>query len=197
MTSQCLNSHKYMIYRKLTTKEIFHRNQKRRSPLSESFIIWLHNIRSMHNVGAVFRNSDAFGIHELWLSGYTPAPPRPEISKTAIGAEEHVSWRSFTGYEEPLDRLRENNYLLLGLEQADNGILLNRYKQDGRPICLLLGNEVTGISEELLPHLDGVVEIPQFGVKHSLNVSVASGVALYAFFEKFHSDQESNDKNSE
>src|SRR5690625_7956131 len=83
-----------MIYRKLTTKEIFHRNQERSSPLSESFIIWLHNIRSMHNVGAVFRNSDAFGVHELWLSGYTPVPPRPEISKTALGAEEHEIGRA-------------------------------------------------------------------------------------------------------
>ena len=185
-----------MIYRKLTTKEIFHRNQERSSPLSESFIIWLHNIRSMHNVGAVFRNSDAFGGHELWLSGYTPTPPRPEISKTAIGAEEHVRWKSFTGYEEPLQKLRLNNYQLLGLEQADHGIMLHQYKQDRRPICLLLGNEVTGIGEELLPHLDGVVEIPQFGVKHSLNVSVASGIALYAFFEKYHSDKASIDNHS-
>src|SRR5690625_5842197 len=106
-----------MIYRKLTTKEIFHRNQERSSPLAESFIIWLHNIRSMHNVGAVFRNSDAFGVHELWLSGYTPVPPRPEISKTALGAEEHVSWRSFTEYDDPLERLRLNNFLLLGIVQ--------------------------------------------------------------------------------
>lgn len=173
-----------MIYKKLTTKQIFHRNQKRTSPLSQHFILWLHDIRSMHNVGAVFRNSDAFGVHELWLSGYTPTPPRPEISKTAIGAEEHVRWRAFTDYEEPLKHLRRNNYVLLGLEQAENGVMLHQYNPTDQPICLLLGNEVTGISEELIPHLDGVVEIPQFGVKHSLNVSVASGVALYSFFDK-------------
>lgn len=176
-----------MIYNKLTTKQIFNQNQKRASPLSQHFILWLHNIRSMHNVGAVFRNSDAFGIHELWLSGYTPAPPRPEISKTAIGAEEHVRWRSFPSYEEPLDRLRGSNYSLIGLEQVENGRLLHHYEPPDRRICLLLGNEVTGIDPELLPHLDDVVEIPQFGVKHSLNVSVASGVALYAFFEKLNS----------
>lgn len=173
-----------MIYKKLTTKQIFHRNQERSSPLSEHFILWLHDIRSMHNVGAAFRSGDAFGIHELWLSGYTPSPPRPEISKTAIGAEEHVNWKIFNSYEEPLSLLRQNGYSLLGLEQAENGIMLHQFEPAGPRICLLLGNEVTGISQELLPHLDGVVEIPQFGVKHSLNVSVAAGVALYAFFEK-------------
>lgn len=176
-----------MIYNKLTTKQIFHRNQKRTSPLAQHFILWLHDIRSMHNVGAIFRNSDAFGIHELWLSGYTPKPPRPEISKTAIGAEEHVNWRAFESFEEPLARLRQNKYTLLGLEQAEHGVMLHQFEPADQCICLLLGNEVTGISGELLPHLDGVVEIPQFGVKHSLNVSVASGVALYAFYELFNS----------
>src|SRR5690625_6885765 len=99
-----------MIYRKLTTKEIFHRNQERSSPLAESFIIWLHNIRSMDNVGAGFRNADAFGVHELWLSGYTPVPPRPEGSETALGGGEHGCGRSFTENAEALSRFGMNNF---------------------------------------------------------------------------------------
>lgn len=172
---------------KLSTREIYHRNQQRRSPLRDHFILWLHNIRSLHNVGASFRSADAFGIKELWLSGYTPTPPRPEITKTAIGAEEHVSWTSFSNEKEPLEWLKENEYTLCGLEQTDRSILLNDLKTVSKKTCLVLGNEVTGIDDSILPVLDVAVEIPQFGSKHSLNVSVAAGVALYGFFENFHS----------
>ena len=170
--------------KKLSTREIYQRNQDRQSPLEQHFILWLHNIRSLHNVGAAFRSADAFGVKELWLSGYTPVPPRPEITKTAIGAEENVQWKSFTDEEVPIQWLKENGYTLCGLEQTDSSILLNDLKPESKKICLVLGNEVTGIDERILPNLDISVEIPQFGSKHSLNVSVAAGVALYGFFEK-------------
>ncbi len=173
--------------KKLSTREIYQRNQERQSPLKQHFILWLHNIRSLHNVGAAFRSADAFGIKELWLSGYTPVPPRPEITKTAIGAEEHVSWRSFKDEKEPIQWLKENGYTLCGLEQTRSSILLNEFKAKSDKTCLVLGNEVTGIEETILPMLDFAIEIPQFGSKHSLNVSVAAGVALYGFFEKFNS----------
>jgi len=173
--------------KKLTTKQILLRNQKRSSPLTDKFILWLHDIRSLHNVGAAFRSADAFGIKELWLSGFTPTPPRPEITKTAIGAEEHVSWKKIEHELKAIQQLKKNNYTILGLEQTGNSIPLQDYKITGIPICLILGNEVTGIDQKLLDHLDAAVEIPQFGMKHSLNVSVAAGVALYAFFEKFNS----------
>lgn len=149
--------------------------------------MWMHNIRSMHNVGAAFRNADAFGIKEVWLSGYTPTPPRPEITKTAIGAEEHVAWKSFTDESEPVKWLKKNNYTLCGLEQTESSIFLNDFEANTEKICLVLGNEVTGIDEAILPMLDFAVEIPQFGSKHSLNVSVAAGVALYGFFLAYHS----------
>ena len=177
-------THRILI--KLTTRQIYQRNQKRNSPLRDHFILWLHDIRSLHNVGAAFRSADAFGIKELWLSGYTPVPPRPEITKTAIGAEEHVPWKSFSDEKEPIQWLKENNYTLCGLEQTNTSILLNDLKTASKKICLVLGNEVTGIDKDILPMLDIAVEIPQFGSKHSLNVSVAAGVALYGFFEKFH-----------
>ena len=138
----------------------------------------------MHNVGAAFRSADAFGIKELWLSGFTPAPPRPEISKTAIGAEEHVPWKQIKNEEKAISELKKLNYTLLGLEQTDESILIQKYQITEKPICLILGNEVTGIDAELLPYLDNSIEIPQFGMKHSLNVSVAAGVALYAFLSK-------------
>lgn len=171
--------------KKLTTKEILEHNLQRTSPLKKTFILCFHNIRSLHNVGAAFRSADAFGIHKIWLSGYTPTPPRPEITKTAIGAEEHVEWEKIQDIQEAISKLKkEKNYTIVGLEQTDNSQFLNEYPLPDSPVCLILGNEVTGIDNELLPHLDAAVEIPQFGMKHSLNVSVAAGVALYAFFEK-------------
>lgn len=139
----------------------------------------------MHNVGAAFRSADAFGIHELWLSGFTPLPPRPEITKTAIGAEEHVAWKAIENIKEGINKLKERDYTIIGLEQTDKSVMIQDYKLSERSVCLILGNEVTGIDTSLLPHIDTALEIPQFGVKHSLNVSVAAGVALYAFFQKF------------
>lgn len=146
--------------------------------------MWLHNVRSLHNVGAAFRNADAFGIMEIYLSGYTPRPPRPEITKTAIGAEEHVSWRSINNPSQKISGLKENGYQIIGLEQTDSSELLSEFKPNTDKICLILGNEVTGIDTEIIPLLNTAVEIPQFGMKHSLNVSVACGVALYAFMLK-------------
>lgn len=171
--------------KKLTTKEILHKNLLRVSPLKDSFILWLHNIRSLHNVGAAFRCADAFGIKELWLSGFTPVPPRPEITKTAIGAEEHVSWKKIEDKITAISDLKKNGYLVLGLEQTTNSVMIENYDTAGRPVCLILGNEVTGIDNKLLHYLDACVEIPQYGMKHSLNVSVAAGVALYAFLYLF------------
>lgn len=169
---------------KLNTRQILERNKMRNSPLRSSFILWLHDIRSMHNVGAAFRSADAFGIKELWLSGFTPIPPRPEISKTAIGAEEHVPWKQIKNEEETILELKNQNYTLLGLEQTNESIMIQDYQITEQPLCLILGNEVTGIDRKILPYLDASIEIPQFGMKHSLNVSVAAGIALYAFLEK-------------
>lgn len=171
--------------KKLTTKQILQRNQKRSSLLQHSFILWMHNIRSMHNVGSAFRSCDAFGVNELWLSGYTPIPPRPEITKTAIGAEDHVTWKQIDDLSSAINQLKENGYTIVALEQTDTSIPLDAYRAPAKPICLILGNEVTGVDTDLLAYADACVEIPQFGMKHSLNVSVAAGVALYAFYEKF------------
>lgn len=170
--------------KKRSTKQILKDNLQRNSPLQNSFILWIHNIRSLHNVGSAFRNCDVFGVKELWLSGYTPVPPRPEITKTAIGAEEHVAWQQIKNIDEAAGKLKNDGYQIIGLEQTDSSMLLNEFTPSSQKICLVAGNEVTGIDEELLAHCDATVEIPQFGMKHSLNVSVACGVALYGFLKK-------------
>ena len=175
----------FTVLKKLTTKEILQNNLERSSPLAESFILWLHDIRSLHNVGSAFRSADAFGIRELRLSGYTPVPPRPEITKTAIGAEEHVNWQRIDDPSTAISNLKADGYTIAGLEQTDQSVPIHQWKPESDKICLILGNEVTGVSDELLPLIDVAVEIPQFGMKHSLNVSVAGGVALYAICEKF------------
>lgn len=171
--------------KKRTTRTILQDNRQRQSPLKDFFILWLHNIRSLHNVGAAFRNADAFGIHKLLLSGYTPVPPRSEITKTALGAEEHVSWEQVNKPQEMALQLQNQNYHITGLEQTTTSRLLSEFNPPSKKICLVLGNEVTGIDDDLLPLLNSSVEIPQFGMKHSLNVSVACGIALYGFLDKF------------
>lgn len=174
------------MFRKLTAKEILIYNRQRQSPLQNHFILWLHNIRSLHNVGAAFRSADSFGINELRLSGYTPVPPRAEISKTALGAEKDVKWAHIdkSEIENEITLLKKRTFVILGLEQTKQSTLLTDYKPVNQKICLFLGNEVTGIDESLFPYIDQMIEIPQFGTKHSLNVSVAAGIALYAFLEK-------------
>ena len=172
--------------KKLSTKEILLENLSQKPPakLSEVKVI-LHNIRSLHNVGSVFRSSDAFGVSELILTGYTPTPPRPEINKTAIGAEEFVTWRHFDTATEIIESLKADGYSVLGMEQTTNSIPLNELDINNYDkICLVMGNEVTGIDSDILKLMDEFVAIPQFGQKHSLNVSVAAAVMLYALLEK-------------
>lgn len=171
---------------KLTTKEILKRNKARTVPQNMGkMIIVLHDIRSMHNVGAVFRNADVFGVKKILLSGVTPTPPRPEITKTAIGAEEFVAWEQVDSFEGKCNQLHTKNYTITGVEQTDNSTLLPNYAPPtDRKICLVFGNEVTGLDKAVLPFMDTFIEIPQYGNKHSLNVSVAVGVTLYGFLDK-------------
>lgn len=176
-----------MSVQKLSAKEILDQNSARKAPgKMQQLVILLHDVRSMYNVGAAFRNADAFGIRKIYLSGFTPAPPRPEITKTAIGAEEFVSWSKVKDVTEQLRDLKRQEYQIIGLEQTDRSIPLTDYQPPGRKkVCLVFGNEVTGLHEEILPAIDQFVEIPQYGHKHSLNVSVTVGVALYAFLQKY------------
>ncbi len=173
--------------KKLSTKEILSQNLSREAPADmQELVVVLHDVRSMHNVGAAFRNADAFGIRKLILSGYTPKPPRAEISKTAIGAEEFVEWESADQISDSLQELKSVGYNLLGIEQTDQSILITDFNlPKNKKICLIFGNEVTGLDQDVFPLIDEFVEIPQYGNKHSLNVSVSIGVTLYAFLQKY------------
>ena len=147
--------------------------------------VWLHNIRSMHNVGSAFRSCDALGAGELILTGYTPLPPRPEISKTALGADETVAWRTLPNPIDTIIKLKTDGYRLIGIEQTKNSRLIKHLKVNSNDkIILFFGNEVTGLDNELLPHMEDCYEIPQYGQKHSLNVSVSIGITLYHILDR-------------
>ena len=141
----------------------------------------LENVRSMHNVGAIFRTCDAFGITELILCGYTPTPPHRDIQKTALGATESVVWQQAESGPAAIEALKTAGCIIVGVEQAHGATLLQDWEGlfAGRPIALVFGNEVTGVSDKVLALCDACVEIPQFGAKHSFNISVAVGVVLW------------------
>jgi tRNA G18 (ribose-2'-O)-methylase SpoU len=143
-------------------------------------IVVLDNIRSMHNVGSVFRTADAFLLQGIYLCGYTPRPPHRDIHKTALGATETVEWRYWTSIEEALGSLKGEGYFLAAVEQTENSIPLHDFKAGmGEKVALIFGNEVEGIQDGALAMADISVEIPQMGMKHSLNISVAAGIVLW------------------
>lgn len=140
----------------------------------------LDDLRSMNNVGSIFRTADTFRLEQLLLCGITPRPPHTDIHKTALGAEETVPWRYFADRKEALTLLKEEGYQLLALEQAHGSISLETFvPAEGVRYALILGNEVRGVHEDWMGAIDTCLEIPQLGTKHSLNVSVATGIALW------------------
>lgn len=147
-------------------------------------VIVLDNIRSMHNVGAVFRTADAFLIEKIILCGITPQPPHREIHKAALGATESVDWLFYENVTEAILDLKTLKYEVLGIEQTSDSQNITKFSiGKSQKYALVLGNEVEGISEEILTHCDGFLEIPQLGTKHSLNVSVCAGIVMWEFFK--------------
>ncbi len=143
-------------------------------------VVVLDNIRSKNNVGSVFRSSDAFRIESLVLCGYTPAPPHRDIAKTALGADMSVDWRSEPDALPAVQQLKNEGYRILVLEQTEGSIPLHQFKRDpDQRYVLVLGNEVDGVQQAIVDLADHALEIPQFGTKHSLNISVATGIALF------------------
>jgi 23S rRNA (guanosine2251-2'-O)-methyltransferase len=143
-------------------------------------IVVLENIRSMHNVGSVFRTADAFLIEAVYICGYTAKPPRKEIDKTALGATETVHWKYFSTTKEAIEELKTNGFTLFAIEQVDKSISLEKISEiSAEKIALIFGNEVSGVEEETILTCEGCIEIPQFGMKHSLNISVAAGIVLW------------------
>jgi tRNA G18 (ribose-2'-O)-methylase SpoU len=148
-------------------------------------VVVLDNIRSMSNIGSVFRTSDAFLITEIHLCGITSTPPNKEIHKTALGATDSVAWRYFNETNDSVNLLKNQNYKIISIEQTTNSIMLHHFKpKPGEKYALIFGNEVNGVEQSILNDSDLVLEIPQFGTKHSLNISISMGIVIWDFYLK-------------
>ena len=148
-------------------------------------VVVLDNVRSMHNVGAVFRTADAFIIEKIVLCGITPVPPHREIHKAALGATESVDWIYEKNIADALKNLHDQGYQICGVEQTDSSTFIDEFSvQAGKKYALVLGNEVDGLSDTAFSYYDAFIEVPQLGTKHSLNVSVCAGIAMWEFFRK-------------
>ena len=147
----------------------------------QEIIVLLDNIRSAHNVGSIFRTCDGLAIKELHLCGITARPPHKEITKTAIGATQSVDWIYEADIKVSIENLKANGYTIVGVEQTDDSVLLQELDKNifRSKIALILGNEVEGIQDEIINLLDYCIEVPQFGTKHSFNVSVCAGMVLW------------------
>ncbi len=152
-------------------------------------IIVLDNVRSLNNIGSIFRTSDAFLVEEIILCGITATPPHREIHKTALGAEESVKWQYFEDTLDALAYLKKKNYTIYSIEQADKATMLDKITLDKQKwYAVILGNEVKGVQQTVVDASDGCIEIPQFGTKHSLNVSISGGIIIWDFFNRLNSD---------
>jgi tRNA G18 (ribose-2'-O)-methylase SpoU len=149
-------------------------------------VIVLDNVRSLNNIGSVFRTSDAFLINSVYLCGITACPPNKEIEKTALGATESVDWKYFEHTLDAVKELQLQEYTVLSIEQAENSVSLeNFFPQKGKKYAFIFGHEVKGVNQEVVDLSHGCIEIPQYGTKHSLNISVSAGVVIWDVFVKF------------
>jgi 23S rRNA (guanosine2251-2'-O)-methyltransferase len=145
----------------------------------------LDNVRSMHNIGSIFRTSDGFAVEQVCLCGITAQPPHREIEKTALGATQSVNWNYFETPLQAVEQLRADGYQIIAIEQAENSTMLNTFTPaPGEKYALIFGNEVNGVSDEVMQQIDLCIEIPQFGTKHSFNIVVSAGIVLWDFFSK-------------
>ncbi len=148
-------------------------------------VVVLDEVRSLHNIGAVFRTSDAFLVNSIYLCGITATPPHPEMHKTALGAEYTVDWKYFSHTQDAVNELHEMGYTVLSIEQCEGSTLLDELAlEKGKKYAIVLGNEVKGVQQEVVNMSDGCIEIPQYGTKHSLNVSVTAGIMIWEFAHK-------------
>jgi tRNA G18 (ribose-2'-O)-methylase SpoU len=165
----------------LNRLEISEFKQTEKIPL----IVILDNIRSLNNIGSVFRTSDAFVVEKIYLCGISATPPNKDIHKTALGATETVAWEYAEETIDVVKKLQSNEYIVASIEQADNATMLQDFEVSSiEKYAIVLGNEVKGVQQEVVSISDHCIEIPQFGTKHSLNISVTTGIVLWSFLEK-------------
>ncbi len=180
--------------RKLLNSEL---NRKTTEAFKESektpIILVLDDIRSLHNIGSVFRTSDAFLIEKIYLCGITATPPNKEIHKTALGATDSVAWEYRKSVVELAHELKSSGTLLYAVEQVENAVFLDNFSvTDNKKYALVFGNEVYGVSQEVIQICDGCIEIPQLGTKHSLNISVSVGIVVWDLYQKMKLFQNQN-----
>ena len=145
----------------------------------------LDNVRSMHNIGSIFRTSDGFAVEQVVLCGITAQPPHREIEKTALGAAQSINWTYHEDVVAAVQQLRADGYRIIAIEQAEDSVMLNQFTPDkNSKYALIFGNEVNGVSDEVMQIIDTCIEIPQFGTKHSFNIVVSAGIVLWDFFAK-------------
>lgn len=148
-------------------------------------VIVLDNIRSQNNIGSIFRTADAFRVYEIHLCGITATPPHREIHKTALGATESVSWKYFPSTKDSISELRRAGYNICAVEQTTDSIPIDQfYPAENTSFAVIFGNEVQGVDNNVIKEVDFCIEIPQFGTKHSLNISVAAGIVIWDLFKK-------------
>ncbi|MFS4456486.1 RNA methyltransferase [Maribacter sp. 2304DJ31-5] len=148
-------------------------------------VLVLDNIRSLNNIGSVFRTADAFLIQKIYLCGITATPPHKDIHKTALGATESVEWEYAPDTLELIQELKSEEKVIVAIEQADGAVMLNDFRpKRGKTYVLIFGNEVRGVDQQVVSHCDEVLEIPQFGTKHSLNISVSAGIVVWDVWGK-------------
>jgi len=166
----------------LNRKSINEFKQSKKMPL----VVVLDNVRSLHNIGSIFRTCDAFLVETVYLCGISATPPHKEIHKTALGAEESVDWKYFETTMQAIDDLQTNGYAVWGVEQTHNSTSLEQFSvEPGKRYAVIFGNEVRGIEQDVLDRCDGCIEIPQFGTKHSFNVSVSAGIVLWECYSLY------------
>jgi tRNA G18 (ribose-2'-O)-methylase SpoU len=172
--------------RKLANEELDRKNIEEFKEASKTpIIIILDDIRSLHNIGSVFRSSDAFLVEKIYLCGITAVPPNKEIHKTALGATETVTWEYAENVLDVIEKLKQDKISVYAIEQTENSIMLNDFKTEpNRKYALIFGNEVKGVHQKAINASDGVIEIPQLGSKHSLNISVTAGIVIWDLFQK-------------
>lgn len=153
-----------------------------KSTKKKPLIVVLDNVRSLHNVGSVFRTSDAYLVEKIFLCGITAVPPSAEIHKTALGAEDTVQWEYAENTVAVVDSLKANGYEVIAIEQVEESVSLNDFViDDNRKYAVIFGNEVKGVQQSVIDQCDACIELPQFGTKHSLNVSVTAGIVIWEF----------------
>jgi tRNA G18 (ribose-2'-O)-methylase SpoU len=172
--------------RKLLNEELHRKSiDEFKSAVKTPIIIVLDNVRSLNNVGSVFRTADAFLIEAIYLCGITGTPPNKDIQKTALGSTETVAWKHYNNTIDAVNELKQNGYKVLAIEQAESAIMLNDFKPSvNEKLAIVFGNEVKGVQQEVIDASDDVIEIPQAGTKHSLNIAVSVGVVLWDLFLK-------------